>query len=98
MIPRRGADDLDIGFTRATDACASSIAKLTKLKVLQASHVLSDEGLKRLGPLTNLRELYLISSNTESAGIAAIATHDKLELLHVGCGKLPGAPSPRSPT
>ena len=87
----RNLDELSIGFTRVTNAGAPSIAKLTKLTRLTASHSLTDRGLAQLGALHDLRQIELIDSNIEAPGFAALATHDKLEYLHIGCGSVTAA-------
>jgi hypothetical protein len=82
--------ELSVGYTRATNAGARSVARLPKLEVLYGSLVFGDDGVRALGPLHALRELHLVSSDITARGFEAIATHEGLERLDVGCGKVRG--------
>jgi len=79
-----GLRELDLGYTKITDAGLAHLKGLTGLRELNLRHTkITDAGLAHLKGLTGLRKLYLVGTQFTDAGLP--------HLLYLGDTQITGA-------
>jgi hypothetical protein len=75
-------EDLDLGYTRVTDAGLKNLAGLTQLRKLTLTDTSAgDEGMEAIARLENLRTLDLNGTRIGNAGVAKLQTLTELREL-----------------